>query len=132
MTTVTSLGPSTLLRLRRSPGHYIGFDQATQSHREVKALETSLGTKDSSNLVYDADNAATPNHPWGTARQAGKVFTEPKDFGGEISARLIGIVIGGIFGLVFILACVWWIVKRVQKRRAFAKEQAMIGEMEQH
>lgn len=44
---------------------------------------------------------------------------------------MIGIVIGGIFGLVFVLACVWWVVKRVQKRRAFAKGQAMMGEMEQ-
>lgn len=113
----------------------MGIDQATQSYRPIKSLETSLGTKDSSNLIYDEDNAATPNRPWGAPRHAGQVFTEPKDFGGVVSARLIGIVIGGIFGLVFIIACVWWGVKKVQRRkaemRAIAKGLAVEEEMEQ-
>lgn len=129
--TVTPAGPSTMLRLRRSPGHYEGIDQATQIRAAVRSQETSRGTKDSSNVVYDEKSAATPNNPWGATRHAGKVFTEPKDFAGEASGRLIGIVIGGVFGLVFLVALVWFVFKKVQRRRALAKGLSIKGEMEQ-
>ncbi|QDS75185.1 hypothetical protein FKW77_008562 [Venturia effusa] len=109
-TSHSTRGPSTFLRLRRSATHSLAR----------RALETSLGTKDSHNLFYNEDTAATPFKPWGTSPYAGKVFTEPRDFGGEVSARLVGIVIGGIFGLVFIVACAFWWFRKVQRRRAEA------------
>lgn len=120
-----------MLRLRRSPGHYEGIASATHARAAIKALETSLGTKDSSKIMYEEGYAATPQNPWGAASHAGQVFTEPKDFAGAISGKLVGIVIGGIFGLVCVAAIVWFGIKKVQQRRGLTKGLASKGEMEQ-
>ncbi|TLD21796.1 hypothetical protein E2P81_ATG08384 [Venturia nashicola] len=132
VTTVTSASPSTMLRLvRRSPDHYEGIAAATLTRAEIKALETSLGAKDSSNIVYNDIYAATPQNPWGAAPHAGQLFTEPKDFAGAISMKLVGIVIGGIFGLVCVSATLWFGVKKVQRRRALARGLEIKGDGEQ-
>ncbi|KAE9977904.1 hypothetical protein EG328_001777 [Venturia inaequalis] len=110
ITTITSAGPSTMLRLvRRSPSHYEDIAAATDSRAEIKLLANSLGK------AY-----------------AGQVSSKPNDVSDPISMKLVGFVIGVIFSLVFVVAVIWYGVKKVQRRSALAKRLAIKGEMEQY